>query len=142
MHVAGVNLLAVLVAAIATMVVGFLWYSPILFARPWMVLMGYNPDDKSALDEMRKGAGKNYAVAFVLGVISALVLGKIIQVTTVNTGLYGLKIAFAVWLGFVTTVQLTAVLFSKKPFKLYAIDTGYQLVSYLAMGVILAVWPR
>src|SRR5258708_29127030 len=140
MHVAGVNLLAVLVAAIATMVVGFLWYSPILFARPWMVLMGYNPDDKSALDEMRKGAGKNYAVAFVLGVISALVLGKIIQVTTVNTGLYGLKIAFAVWLGFLTTVQFTAVFFSKKPFKLYAIDTGYQLVSYLAMGGILAVW--
>jgi hypothetical protein len=142
MHVAGVNLLAVLVAAIATMVVGFLWYSPMLFARPWMVLMGYNPDDKAALEEMRKGAGKNYAVAFVLGLVSAFVLGKIVQVTTVNTALYGLKIAFAVWLGFVTTVQLTAVLFAKKPFQLYVIDTGYQLVSYLAMGAILAVWPH
>jgi p-aminobenzoyl-glutamate transporter AbgT len=84
MHVAGVNLLAVLVAAIATMVIGFLWYSPMLFARPWMVLMGYNPDDKAALDEMRKGAGKNYAIAFVLSLISAFVLGKIIQVTTVE----------------------------------------------------------
>lgn len=142
MHVAGVNLVAVLVAAIATMAVAFLWYSPLLFARPWMVLMGYNPDDKAALEEMRKGAGKNYAVAFVLGLISAFVLGKIIQITTVNTVLYGWKIAFAVWLGFVTTVQATAVLFAKKPFKLYAIDTGYQPVSYLAMGAILAVWPR
>jgi hypothetical protein len=53
-----------------------------------------------------------------------------------------MKIAFAVWLGFVTTVQLTAVLFARKPFKLYAIDTGYQLVCYLVMGIILAVWPH
>jgi Protein of unknown function (DUF1761) len=104
--------------------------------------MGYNPHDKAALAEMQKGAGKNYAVAFILGLISAFVLEKIIEVTTVNKALYGMKIAFAVWLGFVTTVQLTAVLFAKKPSKLYAIDTGYQLVSYLAMGAILAVWPR
>ena len=118
MHVSGVNLLAVLVAGIATMVVGFIWYSSILFARPWMALMGYDPDDKAGLEEMRKSTGKNYAVAFVLGLISAFVLGKIIQITTVNSALYGMKIAFAVWLGFVTTVQLTAVLFAKKPFKL------------------------
>ncbi len=31
-----VNLLAVIVAAVSTMVVGFIWYSPILFAKPWM----------------------------------------------------------------------------------------------------------
>jgi hypothetical protein len=48
MHVFGVNLLAVLVAAISTIVGGFLWYSPMLFARPWTALMGYNPDDKAA----------------------------------------------------------------------------------------------
>src|SRR3989442_480327 len=30
-----------------------------------MILMGYDPDDKSKLDEMRKGAGKNYAIAFI-----------------------------------------------------------------------------
>ena len=100
MHVSGINLSAVLVAAIAAMVVGFLWYSPMLFARPWTVLMGYNPDDKAALAEMQKGAGKNYAVAFILSLISAFVLGKIIQITTVNSALYGMKIAFAVWLGF------------------------------------------
>ena len=54
MIVTGVNLWAVLVAAIATMVVGFLWYSPFLFARPWMLAMGYDPDNKAKLDEMRK----------------------------------------------------------------------------------------
>ena len=50
MIVMDVNLWAVLVAGIATMVVGFLWYSPMLFARPWMVAMGYDPDDKAILE--------------------------------------------------------------------------------------------
>ena len=52
-----------------------------------------------------------------------------------------MKVGFAVWLGFVTTVQLTSVLFAKQPLKLYLINTGYQLVCYLVMGAILAVWP-
>jgi hypothetical protein len=138
----GINPWAVLVAAIGCMVVGFLWYSPILFARPWMRLTGIDPDDKAKLAELRKGAGKTYALAFVASIVSAVVLAKVIDLTTVNTVLYGIKVGFAVWLGFVTTVQLTGALFGKQPTKLYLINTGYQLVCYLAMGAILAVWPH
>jgi hypothetical protein len=140
MEILGIRILPVVVAAIACMVLGFLWYSPLLFAKPWMILMGYDPNDKARLDEMRKSAGKTYTLAFIASLISAFVLAKIIGVTTVNTALYGMKVAFAVWLGFVTTVQLTGALFSKQPIKLYVINTGYQLVCYLVMGAILAVW--
>jgi len=142
MHFKGVNLWAVLVAGVSTMVVGFLWYSPLLFAKPWTVLMGYDPNDKAKMEAMRKSAGKAYAISFVASLVAALVLGKVIEVTTVNSALYGMKIGFAMWLGFVTTVQLTAKLFGNQPTKLYLINTGYQLVCYLAMGAILAVWPR
>ena len=142
MEFMGVNLWSVLVAAVATMILGFLWYSPLLFAKPWTVAMGYDPNDKAKMDEMRKGAGKLYGITFVASLISAFVLAKIIDVTTVTSALYGMKIGFAVWLGFVTTVQLTSTLFKKRPIKLYWIDTGYQLVCYLVMGAILAKWPR
>ncbi|MBZ5722491.1 MAG: DUF1761 domain-containing protein [Acidobacteriia bacterium] len=142
MELLGINLWPVLVAAVATMVVGFLWYSPLLFARPWMLLMGYDPDDKAKVQEMQKSAGKSYAISFVASLVSAFVLAKIIDVTSVNTVLYGMKVGFAVWVGFVATVQLTEVLFAKKPTKLYFINTGYQLVCYLAMGAILAKWPH
>lgn len=142
MNFMDVNLWSVLVAAIATMIVGFLWYSPLLFARPWMVAMGYDPEDKAKIQEMRKSAGKSYALAFVASLVAAFVLGKIIEVTTVDTAIYGMKIGLAMWLGFVTTVQLTAKLFGNQPTKLYLINTGYQLVCYLAMGAILAAWPK
>ena len=142
MEFMGVNLWSVLAAAVSSMILGFLWYSPLLFAKPWTLAMGYDPNDKAKMEEMRKGAGKLYGITFIASLISAFVLGKIIEITTVNSVPYGMKIGFAVWLGFVTTVQLTSTLFKKRPIKLYLIDTGYQLVCYLAMGAILAKWPR
>jgi hypothetical protein len=140
MHYMGVNLWAVLVCAVVDMVLGFLWYSPALFANPWMKLMGYDPNDKAKIAEMQKSAGPSYAMSFIASLMAAAVLGKIITMATVTTALYGMKIGFAIWLGFVTTVQLTGALFSRQPAKLYAINTGYQLVCFLAMGAILAAW--
>lgn len=140
MRLMGLNVWAVLVAALSTMVVGFLWYSPVLFARPWMKLMGFDPDDKAKTAELRKSAGPSYAMSLVASILSAAVLAKVIQIATVNSPLYGMKIGLAVWLGFVTTVQLTNALFSRQPARLYAINTGYQLVCYVVMGAILTAW--
>jgi hypothetical protein len=140
MHIMGVNLWAVLVAAVATMVVGFVWYSPILFANPWMKLMGLDPNDKAKIAEMQKAAAPSYALSFVASILSAAVLGKIIAIASVHSVLYGMKFGMAIWLGFVTTVQLTNSLFSRQPARLYAINTGYQLVCYLAMGAIMGAW--
>ena len=140
MHYMGVNLWAVLVCAVADMILGFLWYSPMLFANPWMKLMGYDPNDKAKIAEMQKSAGAMYSLSFIASLLSAAVLSKIVTISTINSPMYGIKIGIAIWLGFVTTVQLTGALFSKQPAKLYAINTGYQLVCYIVMGAILGAW--
>jgi uncharacterized protein DUF1761 len=136
----GVRLWAVALAAVATMLVGFLWYSPLLFAKPWMHAMGYDPEDKSKLAEMQKGAGVMYSIALVASLVSAFVLAKILVGMTIASPLYGMKIGFAVWLAFVATVQLTDKLFGQRPTKLFLINTGYQLVCYVVMGAILGKW--
>jgi Protein of unknown function (DUF1761) len=135
-----VNLWAVLGAAAATMVIGFLWYSPFLFAKPWMLAMGYDPEDKVRIAQMQKTAGPKYGISFLASVLSAFVLGKIIFHLAISSALYGMKVGFAVWLGFVMTVQLTDKLFGDRPLNLFLINTGYQLVCYLAMGAILGQW--
>jgi surface polysaccharide O-acyltransferase-like enzyme len=140
MHFLGVNLWAVLASAIATMVEGFLWYSPVLFANPWMKLMGYDPNDKAKIAEMQKSAGPSYFMSLIASILAAFVLGKLIAVAGFSTAVDGLKIGLVVWLGFVTTVQFTNALFSRQPFKLYMINTGYQFVCYAVMGAILGVW--
>ncbi len=139
MYFMKVNLLPVLIAAVATMILGFLWYSPVLFAKAWMREMGYDPNDKAKIQEMQKGAGPSYAGSFVASLVSAFMLAKILTFTPIDTALYGMKLGLGVWLGFVATVQLTGALFEKKSAKLFAINTGYQLACYLVMGAILAV---
>src|SRR5947209_2604489 len=140
MHFHNINLLAVLVAAVSTMVVGFLWYSPLLFAKPWMREMGYDSNDQAKIKEMRKSAGRAYLGSFLASLVSAFVLALFFNWLGVIDVRFGLCVAFHVWLGFVATVQLTGVLFMKQSWKLFAMNTGYQLVCYLVMGAILAVW--
>lgn len=135
-----VNTWAVLGSAVACMVIGFLWYSPFLFAKPWMVAMGYDPADKARIAEMQKSAGPKYGASFLASLLSAFVLGKIIYHLAISTPLYGMKVGFAVWAAFVMTVQLTDKLFGDRPLNLFLINTGYQLVCYLAMGAILGQW--
>src|SRR5258708_19624332 len=81
MHMHSLNWLAILVAAISTMVIGFLWYSPLLFAKPWMKEMGYDPSDKAKTEEMKKNAGPAYGGSFFASLISpftpALILHRL-----------------------------------------------------------------
>lgn len=140
MHMHSLNWVAILVAAISTMVVGFLWYSPLLFAKPWMREMGYDPSDKAKTEEMKKSAGKAYGGSFVASLISAFTLALILHGLRAEDWHFGIMASFHIWLGFVATVQFTGALFMKQSMKLFAINTGYQLACYLVMGVILTVW--
>ena len=134
------NFLAILASAVATMILGFLWYSPLLFAKPWMREMGYDLNDKAKMDEMRKSAGPAYGGSFVASLISAFTLALFFHAMHADNLHFGLMAGFHAWLGFVATVQFTGALFAKQSMKLFAINTGYQLVCYLAMGAILAIW--
>jgi hypothetical protein len=140
MRMHSLNWVAILVAAVSTMVVGFLWYSPLLFAKPWMREMGYDPNDKAKTEEMKKSAGKAYGGSFVASLISAFTLALILHGLRAEDWHFGVMASFHIWLGFVATVQFTGALFAKQSMKLFAINTGYQLVCYLVMGTILTVW--
>lgn len=140
MHMHSLNWPAILLAAVATMIVGFIWYSPLLFAKPWMREMGYDPKDKAKTQEMQKGAGPAYAGSFLASILSAFTLALIFHALRVEDLHLGIMASFHIWLGFVATVQFTGALFAKQGMKLFAINTGYQLVCYVVMGIILTLW--
>jgi uncharacterized protein DUF1761 len=52
----------------------------------------------------------------------------------------GAAVGFFNWLGFVATGMLTVTLYEKRPAKLFWINSGFQMISLLIMGVIVAVW--
>lgn len=136
-----VNYLAVLIAAVASMAVGFVWYGPVLFGKAWMKLMGHT---KEAMEKAKKEMGKTYTISFVGALVMAYVLTHVVAQGQAFYGtdpvMTGLMAGFWSWLGFVAPVQMTEVLFGSKKWNLYFINTGYQLVSLLVMGVIISLW--
>lgn len=133
-----INYLAVLVAAVASMVVGGLWYSPLLFGKQWMKMMKFEEKD---LPKMKQEAKKSYALGFVSSLVMSYVLAHFVDYTASTTVVTGLQLGFWIWLGFTATLQLGSVLWEGKSWKLFFLNTAHSLVSLLLMAVILAVWP-
>ncbi len=128
-----VNYLAVLIAAISAMVIGYAWYGP-LFGKTWMKAAGVKMGDtKPAGSEMAKLYGAQYVGAAVM----AYVLAVLLQMTGTADYMTGFKMAFWLWLGFIATSALGAVLFEKKSWTYYGVTVGYQLINVLVMSAIL-----
>jgi len=129
-----INFWAVLVAAVAKMVVGAIWYSPPLFAGPWRALIGISEADMKAV------LGKAMAVDFVGSLIMAFVLVHAVVYAGATTAVLGAAVGFLNWLGFVATVTIAQVTYERRPFRLFLINNGALLIALVIMGAILAVW--
>lgn len=129
------NYLAVLVTAVAIFMLGGLWYSPLMFAKKWVALQG------KSMDEMSGGASPAlYVQVFLCGLVTSFVMALLMRHFK-NPGIHaGLMVGFFAWLGFAGATSYGTALFSFKPKALWAIDTGFNLVSFVVAGVILALW--
>lgn len=138
-----INYLAVLVAAVAYFVIGAVWYMG-LFGKIWSELMGFSKLSKKEEKAMKEKMGVSMAVNFVACLLAAYCMAYSVLS---GSAFYhaagvtaGLQSGFWIWLGFIATSQINSVIWDGRPVKLYLINVGYYLVSYLAMAVILAVW--
>lgn len=129
-----INLVHVVVAAIAVMVVGAIWYSPMLFAKPWVALIG------KRMEDLRSEAGPGYAVATVASLVNAYIFAAVIKVVNAATVYDGIVLGFWIWLGFIATSMAVGNMFEGRRKKLLAINVFNQLVNLLVMGAILAGW--
>lgn len=137
MPIAVINYLAVLVAAVAGMVVGFVWYHPAVFGKQWMKAMGKS---ESQLKKEAQGKPYLYPAMFVSSLVMAYVLAHIVSYTQSITFLDGALAGFWAWLGFVVTTAFTDVLFENKSQPLFMLKIGFYLVTMVIMGGILALW--
>lgn len=134
MVIESVNLLALVASVVVYMALGFLWYSPILFAKSWMKLMGHSPESmKTAQSEM----GTLYLLSALGALVMAFVLAQLFKWILPATVSAALGLSFMLWLGFIAPIQFTDVLFGKRPMNLFLINTSYQLVGILLMGAIM-----
>ena len=135
MDFANVNFVAILVAALANVFLGALWYSPLLFGKQWMKLANMKKED------MNKKDGNKAMIGSLIGaLITGYVLANLIAVINVVTVSGAILFSFWIWLGFVATSTLAAVLYEKKKPALYYIYNLYYFVGLALMSIIIAMW--
>ena len=128
--------LPIILSVVASMIIGFVWYGP-LFGNQWMKLVNLTKKD---IEDSKDKMPLTYAGMAVISLIQAVVLYQFIISQNIIGVMGGVLIGFFVWFGFVATVNFSTVLFSKKPFELFAIESGYQLVYLLMAGALIGAW--
>lgn len=118
-------------AAIVNMIIGMVWYSTPVFGRPWIEAIGKRPEELGA-------AGPGYLISFIASLVVAGVLALFIDLTGAATSTEGAVLGFYAWLGFVVTTAAPGVVFERRSPRVYQINMGYNLVSFLAMGALIA----
>ena len=134
-----INYLAVFAAGVAQFILGAFWYGP-LFGAKWGKLMGFEKPSKAKMKELQKQMTVSYLVTALTGFLTAYVLAYYIFYTNAADVAGGLLVGFWIWLGFVLTIQISQSMWTQKSKMLVLIDSGYYLVGYMIMGVILALW--
>ena len=156
-----VNFLALLLAAISTLLVGFIWYNPKVFGTIWMKEAGLKEEDMK---------GANMVKMFGLSILYAFLISFILQMLVIHQfGALGMvggdpsiaKPSYEAFMtdygtafrtfkhgalhGFMTGLFLvfpligTGALYERKSFKYVMVTSGFWIVSMTIMGGIICM---
>lgn len=156
-----INWIALLLAALSTLVVGFIWYNPKVFGNVWMKEVGLT-------EENMKGA--NMIKIFGLSIVYAFLISFVLQMSVIHqfgalgmvggdpskalpsydvfmtdygtafrTFKHGALHGFMTGLFMIFPVIGTSALYEKRSFKYVMISSGFWIVSFMIMGGIICM---
>ncbi len=133
MDLSQISMLAIVLAVVANMIIGALWYSPLLFANIWMKSLGKTHEE---LHTSNPNIG--YGLTTLAGIITAIILSLVITVLDTVTVGGGALIGFLAGAGIASARELSPTFFEGRKYTLFFISAGYHIVSLTVMGAIIA----
>ncbi|WP_029058058.1 DUF1761 domain-containing protein [Stappia stellulata] len=124
----GINLLAVLAAAIASFVAGAAWYGAL--GTPWMRAAGLTK-------EQTRPSALLFAGTFFCQLLMAFVFAGLIYHAGPVTVSNGLLSAALVWVGLIATSLIVNHRYQGRPWSLTLIDGGHWLAVLLVQGAVI-----
>ena len=137
-----INFLAVAVCVLLSFILGFVWYAA-LFMKPWTKEMGYDPNMRPDKKQMMKGMLVSIIGNFLFVWMLAFYLAGWKYFPNSNemgSMSFAVNSALSVWLGFFVPVHLSKIVWERHSWKLFFINSGYNLVSVILVAIILAYW--
>jgi hypothetical protein len=134
MTFAGLNYLAIVIAAVAAWLAGAVWY--IALGRIWTKALGLTVEEMHERRN-RPGAYLPFLYTFIAELVMAWVLAGVLGHIGALTLRGGVISGAFCWLGFVITTLVANYSFAMRGWRLVLIDGGHWLVVLLLMGAII-----
>lgn len=128
-----INYVAVVVAALFSMAIGALWYSPLLFRKTWLKSLG------KKLDDFGKPSPA-YMLMLFGALLEAYVLAHFVSYAVAVNALDGARTGLWLAIGIVVPTFAGVALFEGKNWNWFLINVGYHLLTLMVMGALLAAW--
>ena len=134
MDLSNINYLAVLVAALSTFILGGLWYSPMLFGKPWMRANNFSDAELQTFSKARM-----FGWSFVFSLVMALNLAMFLAGPTTDVT-WGMIAGGLAGFGWVAMAVAIISVFENKSSAYILINGGYMTVAFTLMGAIIGAW--
>lgn len=128
-----VNWWAVLAGGVASMILGYVWYSMPVFGKTWAREIG-----KSADDLKKSANGGMYFLMFLSALVLSYIMIHFVVYAGAKDAMGGATTGFWAWLGFAATTGVSKKIFQGTSWTLFMIDYGYHLVQFLVVGALVA----
>jgi len=125
-----VSWLAVALSAVSSLVLGGIWYSPMLFAKAWQQAAGLS-DDQLKSGNMAKIFGLTLILSFIAAAVFAMFLGPNFGVGPATAA------GFSAGLCWVAASYGITYLFEHRPLKLWLVNGGYHTLQFTLFGLII-----
>jgi hypothetical protein len=129
-----INHWAVLVCAIANLVLGAIWYSPLLFYKAWMKENNFTNEDIKKVNP-----AKTYSITLLISVIISYNLAFFLGDDKTDM-VWGTTAGFLAGFGFSALIFSVVALFEQRSWKYILINGGYITIYFTLIGFILGIW--
>ena len=133
-----INWLAVVVGGVIYFALGALWYSPMLFARPWQRAIGWDPERTPP-----QMSATTYVVPFIAYLVMAAAVGIIAAAVGSDDLTEGVILGLVLGIGLLLMHTLVDATFDPnkpEPWTWFAINGAYHALGILIVAVIVSVW--
>lgn len=132
-----VHILSIIFAVIVNIVVGMLWFSPIMFGKYWQKLV-----NKTDADLQMKPL--DMILSIIIALLMATGLNSVLQFSLIVSQLNEIVNIFAtagmITATFIIPPLMNGVIWEGRSYKLLAINVSHLFVTLVLMGAVLSIW--
>lgn len=129
-----INHLAVFVCALLSLVLGGLWYSPLLFFKAWQSASGLSDEQVAKANPL-----KTYSLTLILAWIISYNLAFFLGDSKTNWR-WGLIAGLLAGVGWADTMFVILSLFEQRSLRYLLINCGYITIYFALIGLVLGIW--